>query len=213
MIKDEALLSDGEYADLLRVACCGCLEAEETRQARSRLLEPHRPDLHLLAERNLSSESRAIRDADDFVQETFLKALRGLHAFEGATRPALRNWLSTILLRCIDDFRDACTRRRLLLGGVWSLNDPNGRAAFFLATATLPDSEQDHRETWEAINTVLSKLKETHRDVLERCYHEGLSYKDAAPYLGCKEAAVKQRCLRALHAVRQRLRKKGLFPD
>src|SRR2546429_3901710 len=58
--------------------------------AYGRLVEPHRAELHAHCYRMLGS----LHDAEDALQETLLRAWRGLARFEG--RSSFRSWLYTI---------------------------------------------------------------------------------------------------------------------
>src|SRR5215212_8408803 len=67
-----------------------------------RLIEPHRRQLHAHCRRSLGS----VHDADDALQETLLRAWRGLPRFDG--RSPLRSWLYRIATNVC---RDAIKRR------------------------------------------------------------------------------------------------------
>jgi len=73
-------------------AVTGLLEAARTGDEHSfgQLVEAHRGELHAHCYRMLGS----VHDAEDVLQETFLRAWRGLARFEG--RSSLRSWLYTI---------------------------------------------------------------------------------------------------------------------
>jgi RNA polymerase sigma-70 factor, ECF subfamily len=69
------------------------------------LTDPHRRELQLHCYRILGS----MQDAEDALQETMLRAWRGLRAFEA--RSSLRSWLYRIATnRCLDALRDAGRR-------------------------------------------------------------------------------------------------------
>jgi RNA polymerase sigma-70 factor, ECF subfamily len=76
--------STAREQDLLEAARAG------DEDAFGRLVEPHRPQLHAHCYRMLGS----VHDAEDALQDSLLRAWRGLERFEG--RSSLRTWLYTI---------------------------------------------------------------------------------------------------------------------
>src|SRR5438876_8470046 len=74
----------GQERELLKAARGG------DEGAYSRLVEPHRTELHAHCYRMLGS----VHDAEDALQDALLRAWRGLSKFEG--RSSLRSWLYTI---------------------------------------------------------------------------------------------------------------------
>ncbi|MDT6986293.1 sigma-70 family RNA polymerase sigma factor [Streptomyces lusitanus] len=130
---------------------------------------------------------------DDLVQDTFLRALAGLHRFEG--RAPARVWLLAIARRAVvDSHRYAVARPRMSDAPDWRTaverSQPRGLPGFddgvalLALLATLPD---ERREAF-----VLTQLA-------------GLSYADVAARTGCPVGTVRSRVARARADLRRLL--------
>lgn len=99
----------------------------DTRQF-SELAEPYRHELQVHCYRILGS----LHDAEDLVQETFLRAWKRLETYEG--RASFRSWLYKIATNACLDFLDQQRSRRFLPNTILPSSDPkNG--------VSLPTSE------------------------------------------------------------------------
>jgi RNA polymerase sigma-70 factor (ECF subfamily) len=96
------------------------------RDAFQQLTEPYRRELQLHCYRMLGS----LHDAEDLVQETFLRAWRGLNGFEG--RASFRGWLYRIATNaCLNAIASRVSGRRVLpeMHGPPSDQPPDGEPA------------------------------------------------------------------------------------
>ncbi|MGP4111463.1 sigma-70 family RNA polymerase sigma factor [Streptomyces sp. 4N509B] len=125
------------------------------------------------------------RLADDLVQETFLRALRGLHRFEG--RSSARTWLLSIARHTVvDSLRRASARPRLSDREDWQLaverSQPRGLPGF---------------EDGVALIELLAALPYERRRAFVLTQVLGMSYEEAARTLGCPIGTVRSRVARA----------------
>jgi len=141
-------------------------------------------------------------DAEDMVQETFLRAFRDWHQFEGRAEP--KSWLFTIAAR-------VCQRQQRRRAGeppqVASLDEPS---PFEVPTlGTLPrdveaaERERVRRDAQESLGASLAALPEEFRLPLVLKEVIGFSLEEVAGILGLKTATVKTR----VHRGRMRLRR------
>ncbi|MER5497729.1 MULTISPECIES: sigma-70 family RNA polymerase sigma factor [unclassified Streptomyces] len=135
---------------------------------------------------HLSADPQA---AEDLAQDTFLRALRTLHRFEG--RSSARTWLLTIARRAVvDDFRRAAARPLLADTDDW-------RATVERAQPTgLPGFEDG-----VALQELLATLPYDRRQAFVLTQLLGLSYAEAARAAGCPVGTVRSRVARARTAL------------
>ncbi len=146
------------------------------------------------------------QDAEDVLQETFIKAMRALPEFEG--RSSLSTWLYRI---AVNESLMLLRKQRPDL----ALETPaeedeteEGASSNGLILADwccLPEEELLSEESRRFLDQAIQKLPATLRGVFILRDLEGLSIKETAELLGLTETNVKTRLLRARLFLRQQL--------
>lgn len=122
-------------------------------------------------------------DADDILQEVFLRYIRSAPDFQEEEH--CRAWLIRTTVNC----------SKTLLMSAW-----------FRKTVPLDDTlVAEMRETGEVYDAVL-RLPKAYRTVVHLYYYEGYSVAEIGGLLGCKEATVKTRLHRARNLLRDTLK-------
>jgi RNA polymerase sigma factor (sigma-70 family) len=143
-------------------------------------------------------------DAEDVLQETFLKAYQHLQAFRGAC--SFSTWLvaigtnmSLMLLR----------RRKAFRKYSCDVVTEDGEALVMEFRDPAPDPEQRYMmlETSQKVNNAVRRLSPQVRNLMEMYYKSELRLKDAAKILGVSEATSKSRILRARRMLRRSLKR------
>ncbi len=135
-------------------------------------------------------------EAEDILQEVFIKAYRNLHSFKGESSP--KTWLTSIARNAA---LDAVRRRRWPLTGFFSHQEEEAPASDQPERAAL--TEERREKVWG----LLDALKPEHREVIFFLYQKELSVKETAALLDCSEGRVRTVSHRALRV----LRKNGEF--
>jgi len=142
------------------------------------------------------------QDAEDVLQETYIKALRAMPEFEG--RSSLSTWLYRI---AVNEALMLIRKRRVNLVPVEEDPDEDEPAAGMVITdwCCLPESELLSAESRKRMDIAVDALPETLKVVFTLRDIEGLSIRETAEILGLTETAVKTRLLRARLRLRNEL--------
>ncbi|MDE6575529.1 MAG: sigma-70 family RNA polymerase sigma factor [Muribaculaceae bacterium] len=119
-------------------------------------------------------------DADDLLQNTFLKAWSSLENFRGEAK--LSTWLYKIAINESLSFLERERKHRHL-----SIDDEEASVAEPLAPETIPDGEELTRMLHSAIAT----LPEKQRIVFGMKYFDDMKYEDMSEILGTSVGALK----------------------
>lgn len=171
---------------------------KQDREAFAQLVEFASAPIYRLALRMLNDE----QDAEDVLQETFIKAYQALPAFEG--RSSLKTWL----FRIATNEALMLLRKRKPHQPVWEI-DRNDEAVEepkeIVDWCCIPEPELMTLETRKKLEEAASHLSEGLRAVFLLRDVEGLSGEDTAAILNVSVDVVKTRLLRARLKLREEL--------
>ncbi|MGB9799155.1 MAG: RNA polymerase sigma factor [Thermanaerothrix sp.] len=168
------------------------------RKEFARLVDAYSTPIYRLALKILGNP----QDAEDVLQETFIKALSALPTFEG--RSSLSTWLYRI---AVNEALMLLRRRKpetLLTDNDGDENESGeNEASFLIDWCCLPEEELLSEEAKRFLDKAIAQLPENLRLVFWLRDVEGLSIKETAETLGLSETNVKTRLLRARLKLRE----------
>jgi RNA polymerase sigma-70 factor, ECF subfamily len=177
---------DAEHADDAALAGRLAIDLDGTFEA---LVVAHQDRLFTIAYRTYGDR----HDAEELVQDCFVRAYRALAAYPAARIRdlRLRGWLTTILLNA---GRNRARVRRV----------PTTELAFELGAepAVDPLTRRDERETWARL---LAELSPAQRTAVVLRHVDGMSYPEIAEATGRPEGTVKAHVHRGLARLRTAL--------
>ena len=154
------------------------------------LVRPHLGSLAALSRRVVADDHWA----EDLLQETLLRAYRGLDGFRGEAE--LRTWLFRILIRLSSEPSRWRKRERAPTLVDVEIPDTLGPA---------PDAPAIDRELQDRMQEAMERLTARQRTALHLRAVEGMDYRRIAAALGCKEAAARMHVLEARRKIMHRI--------
>lgn len=176
--------------------------AEQARQGDQRafgaLVERHSRSVFRLAFRMTQNE----QDAEDLVQETFLKAYKQLHRFDG--RSAFGTWLYRIAANCSLDLIRARKNRK-----EQSAASTNPEKPDWLDRVAAPDPSPERLarsgQIASLLKPALEQLTDLERTAFVLRHYEGRGIAEIAGVLGVEANAAKHSVFRAVQKLRRAL--------
>lgn len=157
---------------------------------------PLRPRLYVAAVRLTGNRA----DAEDLLQETYLRAYRGFSGFEPGTN--LTGWLYRILRNTfINSYRKRLNEPRTVPEDSYRSTNATRRDVEASAEATVLESIPDQR-----VQDALASLPERYRRAVLLFDVEGFSYREIAGIVGIPRGTVMSRIHRGRQALKDRLR-------
>lgn len=149
--------------------------------------------------------------AEDLAQETFVKAFRGLAAFDTTRR--LSSWLFRIAHNtAIDAMRRAPSRpAAAFVSSEAAPGAPSGGELDRLCGPPAPDPVEQ-RELGDALEAALAGLRSEQRAAIVLRYENGLSFDEIGVVLGVPEATARSHVHRARKELARRLTDSGWTP-
>ncbi len=131
--------------------------------------------------------------AMDILQNVFLKVHTNLAGYR--TEGNFKNWIARITMNESVNWARSQKRHRADV-----LDD-----AMPLPSPATQDAKIRDRETWERIKRAMKTLKPMYATAIALRYFEGLSVREVAEALGCKEGTVKSMIFRSLQEMRMNM--------
>ena len=175
--------------------------AEEARKGNQQafrvLVERHSRSIFRLAFRMTGNE----QDAEDMVQETFLRAWKQMHRYDG--RASFGTWVYRIAANASLDL----IRSRKVRGEMQAAAEGDGAGAFEHVAADAPSPERltQSNQVARMLGPALEQLSEMERTAFLLRHYEGCGTEEIARALGVHNNAAKQTVFRALQKLRRAL--------
>jgi len=169
------------------------------RDAFRPLVERYSHMIFSLAYRMTSSES----DAEEIVQETFLRAYRALNTFE--ERANFATWLYRIATNCALDLLSRRKNQPQAASETMTTEEEDSPETLLPSSAPDPERQMYSAELQERIAAAMNLLTPVERLAFVLRHYEGRSVEEVAASLKVKTGAAKQSIFRAVQKMRTAL--------
>lgn len=194
-----------EHAELVKRIRSGDTEAL------GELFAIYRPRLWRMVAFRLHPSLQGRIDADDVLQDAWLRAVERIHHFFEGEGMSSFLWFRSIVIQTLLDLhrfhlgaQKRSTARELSMGSGWSTESTSSCLVYqFSDPSRSPSSNVSHAEISKRMDSVLMGMNEVDREILALRHFESLSNNEVAKLLNLSEQAASIRYVRALGRLKQ----------
>ena len=172
------------------------LAKEGNESAFRELYENHYERVYRLAYRYSKSQ----QDAEDIMQDTFIKAFKGIKKFDFDISTNFSAWIYQICVNCSFDFHRKRKKRKV--NQTASLSDVHWEPE---AQNSSPEKMAITNQAIAQINNALDVLSPNQRIIFELRHRQHKALKDISDRLQCSPSTVKKQLERAIAKLRNQL--------
>ena len=181
-LRQESFPKEPYQADRALAKAC----IEQDRRAQRKLFEQYKDSLYTLLCRMLVEED----EASDALQETFIKAFKGIASYQA--KSSLWSWLRTIAIRTALNKQ----KKRKYHASIDEVDHELGERAIYW----------DDNLTGEYLEKAINKLSDGYRNVFILVEVEGYTHKEASEMLGIAPGTSKSQLFHAKKQLQKHLR-------
>ncbi len=142
--------------------------------------------------------TRAVADAEDIMQETFIRAFEKMHTYKVHSASPFAAWLNTICLNCTMDFLRR--RKSRQHDQHLSIGDLSVEPA---SSNPLPDRIAEEKQAGKKIQESLQSLSPRQRIIFDMRFNQHMDVRDIAACLRCSPSNVKTQLFRSMRKLRK----------
>ena len=142
--------------------------------------------------------TRAGADAEDIMQETFIRAFEKMHTYKVHSASPFAAWLNTICLNCTMDFLRR--RKSRQHDKHLSISDLSVEP---VSSNPLPDQIAEGKQMGKIIQDSLQSLSPRQRIIFDMRFSQHMDVRDIAECLRCSQSNVKTQLFRSLRKLRK----------
>jgi len=142
--------------------------------------------------------AKNMEDAEDILQDTFIKAYHSLHTFQLQNNSTFSSWIYRICINCSIDFLRKNKKRKQSSDHNVEIQDvPSSHPSLD------PESPKNLNDVQEKLNLVLEQLSARQRMIFILKHYQEMSTREIAEYMNCSEGSVKKQLFRAVLLVKE----------